>query len=212
MKAPDDSAKAMLIEAGKKAFAERGFSETTIRLLAKRANVNIGAISYYFGGKEGLYRACLEPFAQQNMLSIETILKTPNSQEDFESRLRVFVEHFIEMQLKDFDVCHILERDFPDFHPVTQDVFTRSFEPIGVKLTTYFAEAKAAGFLKSHMDPEIIFAVMMSTLTRITRLDRMRAQLKQHRFLTAAEKANTYSQIVDMVCYGILASSPTTVN
>ena len=38
-------------------FAELGFERTTVRQIAKKAQVNISAISYYFGDKVGLYRA-----------------------------------------------------------------------------------------------------------------------------------------------------------
>jgi AcrR family transcriptional regulator len=45
-------------------FAEQGYEATSTRLLADRAGVNLPAIPYYFGSKEGLYRAvvayCLE--------------------------------------------------------------------------------------------------------------------------------------------------------
>lgn len=38
-------------------FAEKGFSQTSTRQIALAASANIGAISYYFGDKAGLYRA-----------------------------------------------------------------------------------------------------------------------------------------------------------
>ena len=38
-------------------FAEWGFSKTSIRQIAAKAKVNVAAISYYFGGKAGIYRA-----------------------------------------------------------------------------------------------------------------------------------------------------------
>ena len=45
-------------------FADQGYEATSTRLLAERAGVNLPAIPYYFGSKEGLYRAvvayCLE--------------------------------------------------------------------------------------------------------------------------------------------------------
>lgn len=40
-----------------KLFAAQGLERTTVRQIAKEANVNISAISYYFGDKNGLYRA-----------------------------------------------------------------------------------------------------------------------------------------------------------
>lgn len=50
-------ARQRLLAAGLKLFAEQGFEKTSVRALAQAAQVNLGAISYYFGDKEGLYRA-----------------------------------------------------------------------------------------------------------------------------------------------------------
>jgi AcrR family transcriptional regulator len=43
-------------------FAEQGFERATVRQIARKAEVNISAISYYFGDKAGLYQAAfIEP-------------------------------------------------------------------------------------------------------------------------------------------------------
>ncbi|KTT15671.1 CerR family C-terminal domain-containing protein [Pseudacidovorax intermedius] len=39
-------------------FADQGFAKTSTRAIAAAADMNIGAISYYFGDKAGLYAAC----------------------------------------------------------------------------------------------------------------------------------------------------------
>jgi len=46
-----------LLEAGVDVFGKHGFDAATTRMIAKKADVNIAAIPYYFNGKEGLYRA-----------------------------------------------------------------------------------------------------------------------------------------------------------
>lgn len=46
-----------LIEAGVRLFGLHGFEATATRALAVEAGVNLGAIPYHFGGKEGLYHA-----------------------------------------------------------------------------------------------------------------------------------------------------------
>lgn len=49
-----------LIEAATDLFGTRGFDASPIRDIASAADVNIAAIGYHFGGKEGLRRACAE--------------------------------------------------------------------------------------------------------------------------------------------------------
>ena len=50
-------ARARLLDAALKLFAEQGFAKTSTREIALAAQVNISAISYYFGNKQGLYQA-----------------------------------------------------------------------------------------------------------------------------------------------------------
>ncbi len=52
-----------LIEAALDVFGRLGFEGASTRLLAKKAKVNLAAIPYYFGGKEGLYRAVVAHIA-----------------------------------------------------------------------------------------------------------------------------------------------------
>jgi AcrR family transcriptional regulator len=46
-----------LLDAGLAVFSEVGYHGATIREMAGRAGTNIAAISYHFGGKDGLYTA-----------------------------------------------------------------------------------------------------------------------------------------------------------
>jgi len=49
-----------MIEAAIEMFALRGYEGASTRLLAESAGVNLPAIQYYFGSKEGLYRAVVD--------------------------------------------------------------------------------------------------------------------------------------------------------
>jgi TetR/AcrR family transcriptional regulator, regulator of cefoperazone and chloramphenicol sensitivity len=49
-----------LLEAGIDLFAELGYERASTRAIARRAGVSLPALQYYFGGKEGLHRACAE--------------------------------------------------------------------------------------------------------------------------------------------------------
>jgi len=70
-------AKARLLEAGLLCFADRGPDGVTIREIARLSGQNSAAIAYYFGGKEGLYRAVLDAvmrFFRAQVLDAERVL------------------------------------------------------------------------------------------------------------------------------------------
>ncbi|GAA2894134.1 hypothetical protein Acy02nite_55500 [Actinoplanes cyaneus] len=54
-----------ILEAAAAEFAEHGYAGARTRAIASRAGVNQQLVSYYFGGKEGLYRAMSERWAQR---------------------------------------------------------------------------------------------------------------------------------------------------
>ena len=49
----------ILLEAAMTLFAKHGYEKVTIKAIAEEAGVTSGMISYYFGGKGGLYREVL---------------------------------------------------------------------------------------------------------------------------------------------------------
>ncbi len=49
-----------ILRAAIQAFGRAGYSAATTRQIAEAAGVNQPAINYYFGGKDGLYKACAE--------------------------------------------------------------------------------------------------------------------------------------------------------
>lgn len=48
--------KAKLLRAAAVTFADRGYRAATVREICRRARVNLAAVNYHFGGKQGLYR------------------------------------------------------------------------------------------------------------------------------------------------------------
>ncbi len=53
-----------ILETALEVFATDGYDGASTRMLAERAGVNLPAIQYYFGSKEGLYRAAIEHVIQ----------------------------------------------------------------------------------------------------------------------------------------------------
>lgn len=93
-----------LIETAISAFGELGYEGASTRLLARRAGVNLPAIPYHFGSKEGLYRAAVDHIAryiEQQMAPVGLRVRTALAGDKRISRtalselLRSLLENFV---------------------------------------------------------------------------------------------------------------------
>lgn len=60
MRGDGEQTRARIIETAGQLMAENGFAQTTSKSICEAAQVNLAAINYYFGSREGLYIAVLE--------------------------------------------------------------------------------------------------------------------------------------------------------
>lgn len=49
-----------LLSAGRRLFAQRGYDGASVRAITREGGANLGAVTYHFGSKRGLYAAVLE--------------------------------------------------------------------------------------------------------------------------------------------------------
>ncbi len=85
-----------LIDAASEQFARHGFSSARVRQIVDAANVNLAAVNYYFGGKEGLYRATLRFLAgQPHPGSLGHALRGGSPEERLERHVLAMLERFI---------------------------------------------------------------------------------------------------------------------
>ena len=62
-----------LLAAASEEFARHGFASARVRQIVDAADVNVAAVNYYFGGKEGLYRATLRHLAVRPAAKAKTV-------------------------------------------------------------------------------------------------------------------------------------------
>lgn len=100
MPAPETDTREALLAAGLACFAKYGYDATSIRLVASMAGKNSSLISYYFKGKEGLYREIFRTLLAR--FSAKPVGGTPadadpaaGTPEDGRSLLRVHVRRLL---------------------------------------------------------------------------------------------------------------------
>ena len=84
-----EQTRARILRAAIQLVADRGPDATTIAMLARRARVNRRMLYYYFGNKEGLYRAAIEDvYVQSSVIEDELSLEALSAEELIERFIR----------------------------------------------------------------------------------------------------------------------------
>jgi TetR/AcrR family transcriptional repressor of nem operon len=73
-----ESTKTALLEAGKRLFLERGFSEAGLELILQQAGVPKGSFYYYFTSKEDFGLQVIDRFARHCQERLELVLNDPS--------------------------------------------------------------------------------------------------------------------------------------
>ena len=82
-----------IVQVAEKLFAEHGFAGTSVRQIAKEANINIAMISYYFGSKEKLLEHMVVYRMSDFKGELDTII---NQDSSFKSRFNQIIELFVQ--------------------------------------------------------------------------------------------------------------------
>jgi AcrR family transcriptional regulator len=86
--------KLKILDAAEELFAESGFSETSLRQITKKAEVNLASVNYHFGSKKELIQAVLERYLQilvPNVSEALTELSQKNQKPTLEAVFSVFI-------------------------------------------------------------------------------------------------------------------------
>ncbi len=83
-----------ILETATEIFARLGFAATTIRLICGQAHVNLAAVNYHFGSKEGLYRETIR-YIRARAYERYPITYGLSANAPPEEQLRAFIRSFL---------------------------------------------------------------------------------------------------------------------
>ena len=132
---PHGTKLALILAAGE-LFAEHGFDGTSIRAIAEKADANIAAISYHFGGKQELHLAALLYAVHHGVM--KSIPQAVGNLERFETphQMTEAIRELVHIIFADLlsDVrplwrTHLLLRAMLDESPAIATIVERTFRP-----------------------------------------------------------------------------------
>jgi AcrR family transcriptional regulator len=109
-----------ILDAASHLIAARGYTATTVRDIATAAGMNLAMIHYYFGNKEGLYRAIFEEkvFAVQRLLA-----DAANSEGTCRERLERFVCAYARFLCRHSHFARIIQQEMINGGAMFKEIF-----------------------------------------------------------------------------------------
>jgi AcrR family transcriptional regulator len=157
-----------ILDVATRLFAKLGLDKCSTREIAKHSDINVSLISYYFGGKEGLYKEVLRNHAlkikegvQETVDNFDTVSLT---REKFVTDMTTVVDHLIQSQLHNPEMTKIIAREKLAGFPHAKDIHLEIFYPLIQKFYRLFEAGQKLGFVKKEINPALFFLVLSESI------------------------------------------------
>lgn len=100
--AKSERTKERILRVAERLFAERGYDGVSMRALASGAGVQLALLSYYFRGKQGLYRAVfqrrIDPISDQRLAALREVMERTQPPPTIEEVLDALARPWVELR------------------------------------------------------------------------------------------------------------------
>lgn len=151
-----------------KLFSERGFEDVSVREIAKASGQNLSMISYYFGGKEGLYVAILQEHMQKTIAEISKIFSSADvkkmTKQTFHKEIRSVVSLVTNLKFASPEMTNIMHRERINRLPYAREIHEKLTTPVVGQVVEVFKQAQKKGIVRSNFDPRVFIAVLFESV------------------------------------------------
>ncbi len=165
-------------------------------------------ISYYFGGKEGLYKAIIYEHMKLTISEIQKIFLTHEPQkmtkQSFRGEIRSLVALITNMKFASPEMTKIMQRERVDGLPFAREMHEQLIDPVAEQILEVFKEAQKKGILRSHMDPRIFMGMLFESILGYFTMHQCGLKTMQGDFKFPRDKEKFIDFVTDLFSEGIL--------
>jgi AcrR family transcriptional regulator len=175
-----------LLKTASKLFAEKGFEAVTTRELAREADVNIAMIAYYFGSKDGLFKAMIEERFPKTVSKLRAIQKIEGTAWD---KISAVIDLYVERIVGEGSFHKIIMRELSlEQRPEHREMILSGIEQNWKVIKTYIEEGQESGLFKTDIDAELTLASVFGTIFQLLNMPCWTLRLlgeKEEKFVTS---------------------------
>jgi AcrR family transcriptional regulator len=155
-----------ILEVAEALFAEHGYEGTSVRVLARKARINVAMISYYFGSKEKLFEALMKYRAggtHQKLRSLNELELDPLT------KVEKLVDLYVDKIFDNHRFHRILQREIAlqqrsGMHEVIAEIMLRNMN----EMRKMIEEGQRKKIFRK-VDIECTIASMIGTISQVTK-------------------------------------------
>lgn len=156
--------KSSIIKVATQLFASLGLDKCSTREIAKQSDTNISLISYYFGGKEGLYKEVMRAYALEVSGDAQPIINEIQRQditkEIFTQEMSKIISTVIGGRVKNPEMSKILSREKLAGLPYSKEIHEEIFYPLILNFYHLIKTGQKKGFIKTEINPALLFIMI----------------------------------------------------
>jgi AcrR family transcriptional regulator len=191
-----------------KLFATLGLDKCSTREIAKHSETNVSLISYYFGGKEGLYREVLRSHAlkirERVQSNVDEFDKLPLTRELFIKEMTQIVDHLIQAQLQNPEMTKIIAREKLTGFSHSKEIHSEIFYPLIQKFYKLFETGQEKGFVRKEINPAFFFLTLSESICGVINMMECDLQLTRDCRETYKDPLVLRNQIISIYLTGVL--------
>lgn len=153
-----------ILDAAKRAFAEKGFEGASIADIARIAKISDGLVYRYFRNKRDLLYGVLNKFYERILVDLETqVFK----HDRFPSRLEALIKRHIEVFVSDTDLCRLFiaeVRVATDYEGSAIQDLNRRYTSVLIRIVK---EAVKTGEVRANVNPRLLRDVLFGAIEHL---------------------------------------------
>lgn len=193
----DNDSQGALIAVATQLFAAKGFNGVSVRELAAAAGVNLSMISYYFGGKEGLYAAVLiEQFAP-----LKRVGEIKAMSDDPLERFELYVRATVARYRKNPHLLRFYTSELTNPTPCFESIVKPAIRGVIQTLIDTFSDGLSHESFRDGLDPADTVLALVGMINFYFLLEPATHELVNH---SAERDEQLIGHIMDIFTRGIL--------
>ena len=183
-------------------FADAGFDGTSVRDIVSAAGVNVSLVSYYFSGKEGLYRECLKEAGARRVANAEQQLQPAKNAAELKSRVTAYVRDALNVLAEDRDSPKLIAAELDRGRDLFADVLKDVFFKVHLAIATFLEAAQKQGLVRRDIDPRGLASMIQGLISNESRLDRAKERFYGLSLKDTKHREDCVAQIVALFLNG----------